>query len=101
MKLVKTLAQFPPPQPTQAAVDLLVTVGQQQEYFSWHNLLPPVGHPGALDALKVPTHIILTRCHRQQPVVASKLGAGLQELDGQPWSGKTDQRGVTGGRSQA
>ena len=53
MKLVQTLAQFPPPQPTQPAVDLLVTVGQQQEYFSWNNLLPPAGHPGRLDALKV------------------------------------------------
>lgn len=53
LKLVNTLAQFPPPQPTQPAVDLLVTVGQQQEYFSWHNLLPPTGHPGSLDVLKV------------------------------------------------
>ncbi|KAK9805114.1 hypothetical protein WJX73_010312 [Symbiochloris irregularis] len=53
VKLVNSLAQFPPPQPTQPAVDLMVTLGQQQEYFSWHNLLPPAGHPGSLDALKV------------------------------------------------
>lgn len=43
----------PPPQPSKAAVDLLVTVGQQQEYLLWHNLLPPPGHPGSLDALEV------------------------------------------------
>ena len=52
-KLVATLAQFPPPQPSRPAVDLLVTVGQQQEYLAWHNLLPSRGEQGALDALQV------------------------------------------------
>ena len=52
-KLVSTLAQFPPPQPSRPAVDLLVTVGQQQEYLAWHNLLPSRGEQGSLDALQV------------------------------------------------
>ena len=51
--LKDTLNMYPPPQPSKAAVDLLVTVGQQQEYLLWHNLLPPPGHPGSLDALAV------------------------------------------------
>lgn len=51
--LKDTLNMHPPPQPSKAAVDLLVTVGQQQEYLLWHNLLPPPGHPGSLDALEV------------------------------------------------
>jgi len=52
-KLTDVLAQHPPPQPSRPAVDLLVAVGQQQEYLLFHNLLPPPGHPGALDALQV------------------------------------------------
>ena len=51
-KLTDVLGQHPPPQPSRPAVDLLVTVGQQQEYLLFHNLLPPPGHPGALDALQ-------------------------------------------------
>ena len=50
---MSTLAQFPPPQPSRPAVNLLVTVGQQQEYLSWHNLLPSRGEQGSLDALQV------------------------------------------------
>ncbi|KAK9839863.1 hypothetical protein WJX81_007158 [Elliptochloris bilobata] len=52
-KLTDVLGQYPPPQPSRPAVDLLVAVGQQQEYLLFHNLLPPPGHPGALDALQV------------------------------------------------
>ena len=56
-KLTDVLGQYPPPQPSRPAVDLLVTVGQQQEYLLFHNLLPPPGHPGALDALQArPPH---------------------------------------------
>ena len=51
--LQDTLDRFPPPQPSEAAVNLLVTVGQQQEFLLWHSLLPPPGHPGSLDALEV------------------------------------------------
>ena len=40
-KLTDVLGQYPPPQPSRPAVDLLVTVGQQQEYLLFHNLLPP------------------------------------------------------------
>lgn len=53
--LQETLDRYPPPQPSEAAVNLLVTVGQQQEFLLWHSLLPPPGHPGSLDALEV-TH---------------------------------------------
>ena len=56
-KLTDVLGQHPPPQPSRPAVDLLVTVGQQQEYLLFHNLLPPPGHPGALDALQARTRI--------------------------------------------
>lgn len=55
--LQDTLDRFPPPQPSQAAVNLLVTVGQQQEFLLWHSLLPPPGHPGSLDALEVCHHL--------------------------------------------
>ena len=51
--LQDTLNRYPPPQPSTAAVNLLVTVGQQQEFLIWHSLLPPPGHPGSLDALAV------------------------------------------------
>ena len=51
--LQDTLDRFPPPHPSEAAVNLLVTVGQQQEFLLWHSLLPPPGHPGSLDALEV------------------------------------------------
>ena len=51
--LEDTLNKYPPPQPSTAAVNLLVTVGQQQEFLLWHSLLPPPGHPGSLDALAV------------------------------------------------
>lgn len=51
--LQETLDRYPPPQPSEAAVNLLVTVGQQQEFLLWHSLLPPPGHPGSLDALEV------------------------------------------------
>jgi len=51
--LEDTLNKYPPPQPSTAAVNLLVTVGQQQEFLIWHSLLPPPGHPGSLDALAV------------------------------------------------
>ena len=51
--LMDALGQHPPPQPSRMAVDLLVAVGQQQEYLAAHGLLPPHGHPGALDALRV------------------------------------------------
>ena len=47
------LEQHPPPQPSQQAVDLLVSVGQQQKYLDANGLLPPAGHPGALDAFQV------------------------------------------------
>jgi hypothetical protein len=51
--VMDTLAQYPPPQPTRPAVNLLVAVGKQQEYLARNNLLPPPGNPGALDALQV------------------------------------------------
>ena len=51
--LMVALEQHPPPQPSQPAVDLLVSVGQQQKYLDANGLLPPAGHPGALDALQV------------------------------------------------
>ena len=51
--LMAALEQHPPPQPSQPAVDLLVSVGQQQKYLDANGLLPPAGHPGALDALQV------------------------------------------------
>ena len=79
VKLVNSLAQFPPPQPTQPAVDLLVTVGQQQEYFSWHNLLPPAGHPGALDALKV-CRTCSTCSHMPQACFIRPSRMGCHEL---------------------
>ena len=52
-KLSSVLAAHPPPEPSPPAVDLLVAVGRQQEFLAWHNLAPPAGHPGALDALAV------------------------------------------------
>ncbi len=51
--LMDALEQHPPPQPSLPAVDLLVSVGQQQKYLDANGLLPPAGHPGALDALQV------------------------------------------------
>jgi len=62
--LKDTLNMYPPPQPSTAAVNLLVTVGQQQEFLIWHSLLPPPGHPGSLDALAVSPspHLLLSRC---------------------------------------
>lgn len=51
------LEQHPPPQPSQQAVDLLVSVGQQQKYLDANGLLPPAGHPGALDAFQVCNYI--------------------------------------------
>lgn len=51
--LMVALEQHPPPQPSQPAVDLLVSVGQQQKYLDANGLLPPAGHPGAMDALQV------------------------------------------------
>ncbi len=44
-KLTDVLGQYPPPQPSRPAVDLLVTVGQQQEYLLFHNLLRRPGTP--------------------------------------------------------
>lgn len=52
-KLMATLEQFPPQQPSRPAVDLLVAIGEQQQYLLYTNLLPPPGSPGALDALQV------------------------------------------------
>lgn len=62
--LQDTLDRFPPPQPSEAAVNLLVTVGQQQEFLLWHSLLPPPGHPGSLDALEVSPIWSLTALQR-------------------------------------
>lgn len=47
------LRQFPPPQPKKPAVDLLVAVGDQQQYLLQNGLSPPPGSEGALDALQV------------------------------------------------
>jgi len=52
-RLTAVLADHPPPEPSPPAVDLLVAIGRQQEFLAWHNLAPPAGHPGALDALAV------------------------------------------------
>ncbi|KAK9868912.1 hypothetical protein WJX84_002762 [Apatococcus fuscideae] len=52
-RLRDVLDVYPPPQPSKAAVDLLVKVGEYQSYLAWHNLLPPPGHPGSLDAFEV------------------------------------------------
>lgn len=52
-RLKTVLRQFPPPQPTTAAVDLLVAVGDQQLYLSTNKLLPPPDSDGSLDALQV------------------------------------------------
>ncbi len=60
--LEDTLNKYPPPQPSTAAVNLLVTVGQQQEFLIWHSLLPPAGHPGSLDALAVSPVPLLYLC---------------------------------------
>ena len=60
--LEDTLNKYPPPQPSTAAVNLLVTVGQQQEFLIWHSLLPPPGHPGSLDALAVSPVPLLYLC---------------------------------------
>ncbi|CAL8462927.1 g2461 [Coccomyxa elongata] len=54
--LMAALEQHPPPQPSQQAVDLLVSVGQQQKYLDANGLLPPAGHPGDLDAFQVFGH---------------------------------------------
>jgi hypothetical protein len=53
MDLMDALEQHPPPAPARNAVDLLVAVGRQQEYLAANGLLPPRGHPGELDALRV------------------------------------------------
>lgn len=52
-RLAAVLAAHPPPEPFVPVVDLLVAVGRQQEFLAYHNLLPPAGHPGSLDALAV------------------------------------------------
>ncbi|KAK9868824.1 hypothetical protein WJX84_006782 [Apatococcus fuscideae] len=52
-RLRDVLDVYPPPQPTKPAVDLLVKVGEYQSYLAWHNLLPPPGHAGSLDAFEV------------------------------------------------
>ena len=52
-RLTMVLRQYPPPQPKKPAVDLLVAVGDQQQYLDLHGLLPPHGSDGALDALQV------------------------------------------------
>ncbi len=54
-RLRDVLDVYPPPQPTKPAVDLLVKVGEYQSYLAWHNLLPPPGHAGSLDAFEVGT----------------------------------------------
>jgi len=51
--LKTVLRQFPPPQPKKPAVDLLVAVGDQQQYLLQNGLSPPPGSEGALDALQV------------------------------------------------
>ena len=48
-KLRATLARHPPPRPTRAAVDLLVSVGRHAEFLAYHNLAPPAGHAGAIE----------------------------------------------------
>ncbi len=74
-KLLATLEQYPPQQPTRPAVDLLVAIGEQQQYLLYTNLLPPPGSPGALDALQVfGSHVerwidgtqdaLCSRCHQ-------------------------------------
>ena len=57
-RLKTVLRQFPPPQPTKPAVDLLVSVGDQQNYLSANNLLPPPGSEGTLDALQACAHLL-------------------------------------------
>ncbi|KAK9806759.1 hypothetical protein WJX72_001747 [[Myrmecia] bisecta] len=84
-KLDRVLRAHPPPQPSRPAVDLLVTVGQQQEYLAWHNLLPPAGSPGELDALRVfGPHVdrwingsAATLCHRCRVIEASTYATAV------------------------
>lgn len=84
-----TLNKFPPLQPTKAAVDLLVTVGRQQEYLLWHNLMPPPGQPGSLDAFAVfAPHVrrwiansqaaLCHRCQVLQAQTSALQGNGVQ-----------------------
>ena len=81
-KLTDVLGQFPPPQPSRPAVDLLVTVGQQQEYLLFHNLLPPPGHPGALDALQARIRSYVTRSSTINPPPQSFLRLLVSEEHG-------------------
>ena len=94
--LKDTLNMYPPPQPSTAAVNLLVTVGQQQEFLLWHSLLPPPGHPGSLDALAVfSPHVerwihnsqdaLCQRCHQLEGSTQALQGGATGE-DGAPCS---------------
>ncbi len=51
-RLTLVLRQYPPPQPKKPAVDLLVAVGDQQQYLDMNGLLPPPGSDASLDALQ-------------------------------------------------
>ncbi|KAL3142941.1 hypothetical protein ABBQ38_003227 [Trebouxia sp. C0009 RCD-2024] len=87
--LQDTLDRFPPPQPSEAAVNLLVTVGQQQEFLLWHSLLPPPGHPGSLDALEVFTPHVERWIRNSQDALCQRC----HQLEG---STQALQGGVTG-----
>ncbi|DBB16594.1 TPA: hypothetical protein ACH3X3_014851 [Trebouxia sp. C0006] len=83
--LEDTLNKYPPPQPSTAAVNLLVTVGQQQEFLIWHSLLPPPGHPGSLDALAVFTPHVERWIHNSQDALCQRchrLEGSTQALQG-------------------
>lgn len=62
-RLKTVLRQYPPPQPKKPAVDLLVAVGDQQQYLHINGLLPPSGSDGALDALQVEKEPAMAQAH--------------------------------------
>ncbi|KAF8071059.1 SPBC16D10.01c [Scenedesmus sp. PABB004] len=52
-QLRSALAQCPPNQPTEMAIDMLVAVAQLQRYLEEHGLAVPRGQPGCIDSLEL------------------------------------------------
>eukprot|EP00879_Flechtneria_rotunda_P010355 GHRR01010828.1.p1 GENE.GHRR01010828.1~~GHRR01010828.1.p1 ORF type:complete len:675 (+),score=226.68 GHRR01010828.1:2579-4603(+) len=52
-QLRSVLAQCPPNQPTEPAIEMLVGVAQLQRYLEEHNLAVPRGQPGCIDSLEL------------------------------------------------
>jgi len=83
-RLKTVLRQFPPPQPKKPAVDLLVAVGDQQQYLLENGLSPPPGSEGALDALQVSSLEFVRRS--EYPNIVDLISEWLTAAPTSPWA---------------